>query len=270
MISCVTPLTNSLCKSVKSINNYHYIRVGTVNVISKMVLSMDRWVGKVAVVTGASSGIGAAVAEQLVENGLKVVGLARREDVLIDLAHKLTGKKGKLYPIKTDVSKEGDIMNAFKWTKENVGPVHILVNTAGMLKVGNTLSDGDAETWRNTFDVNVLGLCISTREAVRDMKANNVDGHIIHINSLAGHNVYNLSGFNVYSASKYANLSPGLVLTDILPAGYSDIVKTMKKENRILYAQDIADAIIYALSTPPHVQIQELTIRPILDPNFPK
>ncbi|KAJ8971429.1 hypothetical protein NQ317_018164 [Molorchus minor] len=256
-----------------------------------MVLSMDRWVGKVAVVTGASAGIGAAIAEQLVEKGLKVVALARRKERLNELAKKLANKKGKLYPVKTDISKEEDILNAFKWIKENLGPVHILVNNAGILKMGNTLTDGDTDTWRDVLNVNVLGLCIATREAVRDMKVNKIDGHIIHINSTAGHQVPPTPGLNVYPASKYAvtalaetlrlelnsqksrikitSLSPGVVLTEIAAGVLEKLIKTMGKDEQLLDAQDVADAaVVYALSTPPHVQIQELTIRPILDIHF--
>ncbi|KAJ8971428.1 hypothetical protein NQ317_018163 [Molorchus minor] len=251
-----------------------------------MVSSMDRWVGKVAVVTGASGGIGAAIAEQLVEKGLKVVALARRKERLDELAKKLANKKGKLYPVKTDISKEEDIINAFKWVKENLGPVHILVNNAGIFKMGSTLTDGDTETWRSTFDVNVLGLCIATREAVRDMKANNVDGHIIHINSVGGHSVPPIPGVNVYPASKYAvtalaetlrlelnsqksrikitSLSPGAVSTEIVGGVVDKLIKSMEKHKElILDSQDIADAVVYVLSTPPHVQFGITTLNNI-------
>ncbi|KAJ8971423.1 hypothetical protein NQ317_018158, partial [Molorchus minor] len=242
-----------------------------------MVLSMDRWVGTVAVVTGASAGIGAVIAEQLVEKGLKVVALARRKERMDELAKKLANKKGKLYPVKTDISKEEDILNAFKWIKENLGPIHVLVNNAGVLKLGITLTDGDTESWRDVFDVNVLGICIATREAVRDMKANNVDGHVIHINSIAGHFVPPIPGINVYPASKYAvtalaetlrlelnsiqsrikitNLSPGAVSTEL--GGSEDKISNLSEiRKQFLDAQDIADAVVYVLSTPPHVQVR--------------
>ncbi|KAJ8916022.1 hypothetical protein NQ315_010890, partial [Exocentrus adspersus] len=90
------------------------IKCGYKKIIT-MVLSMDRWVGKVAIVTGASSGFGASIAEGLVRQGLKVVGLARRKDKLEGLAQKLSNKKGKLYPVQADITKEEDILNAFKW-----------------------------------------------------------------------------------------------------------------------------------------------------------
>ncbi|KAJ8943900.1 hypothetical protein NQ318_019508 [Aromia moschata] len=289
--------------------------------VGKMVISFDRWVGKVAVVTGASSGIGAAISEQLVEKELYacicslcihtsltipdnapelayteyyairlresriVAGLARRKDRLEDLAKKLSGKKGKFFPVKTDISKEEDIVNAFKWIKENLGPVHILVNNAGIFKT-ESLSEGNTKTWEDILRVNVLGLCIATREAIKDMKANSVDGHIVHINSIAGHRIPSgLHGLNMYPASKYAvralaetlrlelnslkskikitNVSPGLVDTEIVP----DQLRNDKfyEEMKIIEPEQIADGIIYALSTPPHVQIQQLTISPVLD-----
>ncbi|KAJ8932631.1 hypothetical protein NQ314_014561 [Rhamnusium bicolor] len=248
-----------------------------------MVLSMDRWVGKVAIVTGASSGIGAAIAEQLVEHGLQVVGLARRKERIEQLAEKLIGEKGKLFAIKTDISKEEDILNAFKWVKENLGPVHILVNNAG-IGVPKNLTDGDTEDWKKLFQVNVMGPCIATREAVRDMRANNVDGHIIHINSIAGNQILNIPNLNVYSASKFAlralaetlrlelnnlklkikitNLSPGAVNTEIIPQEMreSEVFKKLIEEKQFMEGADIADSVIYVLSTPPHVQVKFLNI----------
>jgi NADP+-dependent farnesol dehydrogenase len=136
-----------------------------------VVVSLDRWIGKVAIVTGASGGIGAAIAQQLVEEGLQVVGLARRVERVEELAKKLQGKKGKLHGVKADISKEEDIINAFKWTSDNLGPVHILVNNAGVSEKTNLTTEGDTEKWRKVFDTNVMGLCIATREAVKIMKA---------------------------------------------------------------------------------------------------
>jgi NADP+-dependent farnesol dehydrogenase len=136
-----------------------------------VVVSLDRWVGKVAIVTGASGGIGAAIAQQLVEEGLQVVGLARRSERVEELAKKLHGKKGKLHAVKADISKEEDILNAFKWTSDNLGPVHVLVNNAGVAENTNLTTQGDTKKWKNVFDTNVMGLCIATREAVNIMKA---------------------------------------------------------------------------------------------------
>lgn len=119
-----------------------------------------------------------------------------------ELAKQLEGMKGKFYPIEADVSKEEDIINAFDWTKKNVGPIHILINNAGLLKCG-LLIEGDTEDWSKILNLNVLGLSIATREAVKNMRENNVDGHIVNINSVLGHGVF-FAGMNIYTPSKFA------------------------------------------------------------------
>ncbi|KAJ8971427.1 hypothetical protein NQ317_018162 [Molorchus minor] len=252
-----------------------------------MVLSMNRWEGKVAVVTGASSGIGAAVCRQLVEHGLKVVGLARRKDRIEELSEKLIGKKGKLHALKADVTNEQELIEAFRWITQNLGPIHILINNAGLTQPTN-LTDGDAEMWKRIFDVNVIGLCVATREAVKDMRKNKVDGHIVHINSIAGHKVPDIPSFNVYPASKFAvtalaetlrlelnniksrikitSVSPGATETEFVNNVNPSDDQIVKAFESILKAEDVADAIVYALSTPPHVQVQELTLKPINEP----
>ncbi|XP_018330804.1 farnesol dehydrogenase [Agrilus planipennis] len=240
---------------------------------------MNRWVGKVAIVTGASAGIGAVLAEKLVKEGLQVVGLARRKEPIEILSKKLDGEKGKLHALKVDLTKPEEIINAFKWVKENLGPVHILVNNAG-IALNTTLSDGDYEKWKQVLDVNVLGLSVATREAVRQMKENKIDGHIVHINSMLGHRVIKLP-LNMYYASKYAvtalteallnefneeklkikitSVSPGVVKTDFRKAaGYvpQDVVEDIPG----VTAEEVADVVIYVLGTPPTVQIRELTL----------
>ncbi|KAF2890338.1 hypothetical protein ILUMI_15835 [Ignelater luminosus] len=254
-----------------------------------MALSMNRWKGKVAIVTGASAGIGAEIATQLVEAGVIVVGLARRKEKIDELAKTLKNKNGQLYSFKADVSKEQDILDAFRWVKENLGPVHILVNNAGF-KRNTNLIDGDASMWKEIMDTNVLGLCISTREAIKDMRANNVDGHIVHINSVAGHMIPNRPQMSVYPASKHAvtaltetlrqelnsigskikisSISPGVVKTEFRKAaGLVEKHQDSAYQNEpYLEAEDIADAVVYVLSTAPHVQVHELIIRPVGGP----
>ncbi|KAJ3642933.1 hypothetical protein Zmor_025679 [Zophobas morio] len=254
-----------------------------------MVLSMARWAGKVAIVTGASSGIGAAIVKSLVDHGLIVAGIARRVEAIQENAKQLAGKKGQLHAIKADVTKEEDILAAFKWVSQNLGPVHVLVNSAGLLKEG-LLTDGETQVWKSVFDVNVLGVCIATREAVKIMKAQDIKGHIIHLNSIAGHFVPNVPRMNVYSASKHAisaltetlrqelnhlqskikvtSISPGLTYSEmtILNKEYSEERRKFLGSRPILKAEDIADGLVYALSTPEHVQVHELTIKPVGEP----
>lgn len=100
---------------------------------SAVEFTMDRWAGKVALVTGASAGIGAATVRALVQEGLQVVGIARRVEKIEKIAIELKNEKGKLYALKCDVSKEEDILDVFKWIKENLGGVDVLVNNAGLM-----------------------------------------------------------------------------------------------------------------------------------------
>nr|CAD7614220.1 unnamed protein product [Timema genevievae] len=165
---------------------------------------MLRWSGRVAVVTGASSGIGAAIAEELVKQGLQVVGLARRLDRLEELRDQIQDAPGKFHPIKCDITNEEDILAAFEWTKEHLNGVDILVNNAGVGTI-QTLIENTTSELRKILDVNVLGLSICTREAVKSMRERGIDdGHIIHINSVAGHCYSDFPSIHFYSGSKHA------------------------------------------------------------------
>ncbi|RZB40918.1 adh short domain containing protein, partial [Asbolus verrucosus] len=138
----------------------------------------------------------------------------------------------------------------------------------------------DADAWKEVLGVNVFGLCVATREAARIMTANKINGHIIHINSVAGHKVSDFPDINLYTASKYAvtalaetlrnefnalgvkikitSLSPGLVISEMttLSKDCSKERRDMLKSLPILKAEDIAEAVGYVLSTPEHVQVR--------------
>ncbi|KAJ9585025.1 hypothetical protein L9F63_020635 [Diploptera punctata] len=238
---------------------------------------MERWMGRVAVVTGTSSGIGATIAEELVKKGLIVVGLARRIERVEKLSNSLKSEKGKLHPLKCDISKEAEIKNAFLWIKTKLGGVDILVNNAAVA-TDTKLIDGPTQDWKSMLDTNVLGLSVCTKEALKLMKEKGKDdGHIIHINSIGGHKPV-VERLAMYSASKHAvtvlteglrrelikqnskikvsSISPGLVRTEMPPQEMIDNLP-------VLECEDIANAIMYVLGTPPHVQIHELMIKPI-------
>ncbi|CAG9815181.1 unnamed protein product [Phaedon cochleariae] len=222
---------------------------------------MARWRCKVAVVTGASSGIGAAICEKLVEEGMHVVGIARRKNLIDDLAKKLTDRRGKLHSFQADLTKEADILAAFDWVRSNLGPVHVLVNNAGMVQ-NTTLIGGDTEKWRKTFDISNESLLYFP-----DMQKNNIDGHIIHINSIAGHKVPQTPDFNVYTASKFAvtalteslrvelnslkmktkitSISPGVVASEfILASGIQVAEEVAAGLLTFLKPEDIANAVV--------------------------
>nr|CAD7264408.1 unnamed protein product [Timema shepardi] len=247
-------------------------------------IRVTRWSGRVALVTGASVGIGAAIVRELVKNGLIVVGLARRAELVEELSAELKDSPGKLHALKGDLTKEEDILAAFDWIKKNLGRIDVLVNNAGVLYL-SMLTGGETSQWKQIFDLNVIGLSISSREAFKLMKEKGVDdGHIIHINSVAGHSLVNIPGLAPYTASKHAvtvlteglrrelvQLGSKIRVTSISPGGVdTDMVKSVagqapipEGEFPLLQAEDIANAVTYVLGTPPHVQVHEITIRPI-------
>lgn len=237
---------------------------------------MDKFVGKVAIVTGASAGIGEAIVEELVKSGVIVAGLARRVDKVEAIAKKLSGEKGKLHAFKCDMTKEQDITSTFNEIIKKLGNVHILINNAG-LSLATDLINGDTDKWKTVIDTNIVGLCIATREAVQNMKANGTKGHVIHINSVLGHVVMDFPGLNVYGATKYAvtalaetlrldinreklpikvtSVSPGYVKTEFQAvAGIGPLPFPG------LSSLDVAEAVTYALSTAPHVNVKEIII----------
>ncbi|KAH1003444.1 hypothetical protein HUJ04_003369 [Dendroctonus ponderosae] len=250
-------------------------------------LSLDRFAGKVAVVTGASSGIGKAIVEGLVKYGVTVAGLARRVERIEAHAKELAGAKGRLQPYKTDLTKKDEIISTFDKIKNDLGPTHILVNNAGLLLASNII-DGDIEKWEIVLNTNVLAVSICIREAVASMKANNIKGHIININSVAGHDVLDIPGLSVYPASKFAlraltesvrleinreklpikitSISPGAVDTEFNQAAFpAEQLKKLAHVNssqKLISTEDVADSAFYVLATPEHVNVKELIIVP--------
>lgn len=187
---------------------------------------MERWRGKLAVVTGASAGIGVDICIELVKAGMKVIGLARRSEKVENLKNSLPEiLRDNLIAMKCDVSTEEDILKAFKEIDEKYGAVSVLVNNAGVLAEGTLFERENAEALRNVINVNVMGLVFCTREAYLSMKKYGIDdGHIIHINSIAGHSVSNIPNhsFNIYAGSKHA-------VTGLTETYRQDLVKQNSK-----------------------------------------
>lgn len=251
---------------------------------------MDRWRGRVALVTGASVGIGAAIAKELVRSGMKVVGCARDVDKVQKLATECQFQShgGILVPFKCDLSNEEEILAMFAAIKAQHGGVDVCINNAGLAHP-EPLLNGKSSGWKNMLDVNVLALCICTREAYQSMKERNVDdGHIIHINSMSGHRVVPCPDIHFYSATKYAVtalteglrqelrdeythirvtcISPGVVETEFGKRLYSnnaDLAAKVYTRFKPLEAIDVANTVIYALSSPPHMQIGDVQMRPV-------
>lgn len=166
---------------------------------------MDKWAGKVAVVTGASAGIGAAICVEFAKNGLTVVGLARRKNRIEQLA---ADNKVKIHALECDVTNPTSIDNVFAEIEKKFGAVDVLVNNAGTFRKALLLDLAVPDQDLNvTIETNLKGLIQCTRRAFKTMKEQPL-GYIININSVAGH----LSagalppdfGLNIYGATKHA------------------------------------------------------------------
>ncbi|MEQ8454024.1 MAG: SDR family NAD(P)-dependent oxidoreductase [Sandaracinaceae bacterium] len=241
---------------------------------------MEPWKGKVALVTGASSGIGAATARRLSADGMRVALAARREDRLDALAADLPGEA---LAHAVDLRDTASIDGLFDAIRARWGGVDVLVNNAGLGRDA-PLTSGDTEAWREMLEVNVLALAVCTREAVKDMRARGDRGHVVHVSSMAAHRVPPGSG--VYSATKYAvrslteglrkelrelksairvtAISPGFVETEFAAAyhGSEDAARETYGRYPVLQPDDIADAVAWAVGAPPHMQVHDVLIRP--------
>ncbi|KNC20988.1 hypothetical protein FF38_12029 [Lucilia cuprina] len=259
--------------------------ISNYKIYKKIKIKMERWQNKIAVVTGASSGIGSAIVKDLINNGLQVVGLARRVERVEELKKQLPVKlQSKLTALKCDVSNLKSVNETFDKIISKFGGVDILVNNAGCMKNGQ-LCTGNLADIEQVLQTNVMGVVYCTQRAFKSMKERNFDGHIILINSIAGHKVIAVGNkapdSNIYSPSKYAitaiteiyrqefkglgtkikitSISPGAVDTEIIPDKIKELIG-----DTFLKSEDISQGVLYAISTPPHVQIHEMTIKPVV------
>ncbi|XP_017853059.2 farnesol dehydrogenase [Drosophila busckii] len=249
---------------------------------------MERWTNRVAVVTGASSGIGAACCKDLVAKGMVVVGLARREQRLEELKAALPADQAKRFHFhKCDVSVEQEVLDTFAWVDKTLGGADVLINNAGIARQADVTDAGNSADMRAIVETNLLGVAWCTREAFQSMERRKVmDGHVVIVNSIAGHKVPNVPGFklNMYPATKFGitaltetlrqefnnkgtktkitSISPGAVDTEIISGDTKSLFPNMP----LLRSEDVADAISYCIQTPPNVQIHELTIKPVGEP----
>lgn len=238
--------------------------------------------GKVAIITGASSGIGEATAIALASVGAKVVLAARRAERLNALAERIEASGGRALPIVTDVTDETQANELVHSASAQLGRVDIVVNNAGIALLG-TIDGADTSDWRRSFDLNVLGLLYVIHAALPLLKAQK-SGHIVNISSVAGRTAR--AGVGVYNATKWGVnalsealrqevykdnirvtiIEPGLVDTEINNHITDQVAKQRIEERRQsitpLQSEDIAAAILYAVTQPNHVNVNEILIRP--------
>lgn len=168
---------------------------------------MEKWQGKLAVVTGASAGIGAAIVKDLANAGVNVIGLARRAEKIEELIKTIGVTPGKVYAYKCDVSDQDSVKVTFQWIEETFGSMHILINNAGIARNMKLLDEGDdvAKKINEVINTNVTGLVQCSREAFRLIKKSGDYGFIININSVLGHYVpFMKLSMNIYPPTKYA------------------------------------------------------------------
>ncbi|GAP97984.1 SDR family NAD(P)-dependent oxidoreductase [Leptolyngbya sp. NIES-2104] len=242
----------------------------------------SRLANQVAIVTGASSGIGEATAIALAVAGVKVALAARRVDRLTTLSQQIQDQGGTVMAIETDIADEVQVRNLVQKVQTNWGQIDILINNAGVMLLG-PIDGADTEDWRRMINVNVLGLMYATHAVLPVMKAQK-SGHILNISSVAGRVVQPYGA--VYCATKFAVgafseslrqqvssdnirvtiVEPGVVATELVQhithAETKDMAETFYGSMKTLDSEDIASAIVYALTQPAHVNVNELLIRP--------
>jgi 3-hydroxy acid dehydrogenase/malonic semialdehyde reductase len=231
----------------------------------------------VAVVTGASSGIGAATVVALARLGYRIVAGARR----LERVRRVVGASGVSLPL--DVTKLDSIDSFVAETKKKFGRIDVLVNNAGLASGLNPIAEARDDEWIEMWEVNVLGLMRMTRACLPLLRKAR-HGHIVNLGSIAGFETY--KGGAGYTASKHAvhaisrtlrlelngepirvtEIEPGMVETEFSLVrfhGDRKAAKTVYQGVKPLVAADIADCIAFAVTRPPHVDVDEIIVRPV-------
>jgi NADP-dependent 3-hydroxy acid dehydrogenase YdfG len=239
--------------------------------------------GKVAAITGATSGIGEATAELLAKSGAAVSLAGRRADRLEELAKRIGDAGGRALAVPTDVTQEPQARAFVERTKSELGGLDILVNNAGVMLLG-PVQDANVDEWRRMIEVNLLGVLYCTHAALPVMREAG-GGDIVNVSSTAGRQaslgsaVYNLTkwGVNGFSEGlrqealhigvRVSVVEPGMVATELLDHNTNPVVleaaeKFKEQVGTPLSADDIARAILYVVGQPPHVAVNEVLVRP--------
>ncbi|XP_019893784.2 farnesol dehydrogenase [Musca domestica] len=181
-----------------------------------------------------------------------------------------------------DVSDEQSVKDAFAWIEEKFGGVDVLINNAGMMQMSDLTAADNSTIVKNTVSTNILGVVWCTRETVRSMEQRKFNGHIVNVSSIVGHFIPRMTGYNlnIYPPTKHAikamtevlrqellaketkikisSVSPGAVRTEFLGEGVE-----LPENTPALKPEEVADAIVYCIQTPPTVQIHDMIINPV-------
>ncbi|GAB2584143.1 SDR family NAD(P)-dependent oxidoreductase [Dyella jejuensis] len=242
----------------------------------------NRLKDRIALVTGASSGIGEATALALAEQGAKVAIAARRKDRLEQLATRLAELGAEPKVLVADLAREAEAQRIVKETEAHYGRLDILVNNAGVMYLEPVI-EADLGRWRSMLELNVLGLIAATQAALSGMRARR-DGHIVNVSSVAGRianpnaaayaaTKFGVVGFSeslrreVYQDNiRVSVIEPGMVDTELREhIGHEasrHAVNARAGEMRQLRAEDVADAILFCVTRPDYVCINEVLLRP--------
>jgi clavulanate-9-aldehyde reducatase len=237
--------------------------------------------GQVVAVTGASSGIGETTALACAKAGAAVALAARRSDRIDDLAQKIEQQGGRALALQTDVGEEAQANEFIHRTHAELGRLDVLVNNAGVMLLG-PIENAPTEEWRRMIHANLFGVLYCTHAALPLMRAQG-SGHIVNVSSVAGRfarqgsGVYNLTkwGVGAFSESlrqecveiglKVTLIEPGAVATELPMHNRPEVLEQMAKNFAgvtPLAAEDIANAILYAIGQPENVTVNEILIRP--------
>ena len=233
---------------------------------------------KIALITGATSGIGQATALKAAEAGFDVIITGRRNDRLQELAESIRQKGADVLPLAFDIRQSGEVETAIRNLGGKWRDISVLVNNAGLAVGVAPIQEGVLDDWERMIDTNVKGLLYITRAVAPLMIARNT-GHIVNLASIAGKEVY--PGGNVYCATKHAvdalsramrtdmlkhhikvtNIAPGMVETEFSIVRYKGDKEAADKVYQgmtPLTNEDIAETIIFAITRPAHVCLNDI------------
>ena len=236
---------------------------------------------RVVAITGASSGIGEATALASARAGASVALAARRSERIEELARQIEGEGGRAIAVPTDVGDEDQARRFIERTSSELGRLDVLVNNAGVMLLG-PIEGAPTDEWRTMIHANVFGVLYCTHAALGVMHRQR-SGHIVNVSSVAGRfaragsGVYNLTKFGVGAFSealrqecvaigvRVSLIEPGAVATELSTHNRPEIreqIARIFQDVTPLSSQDIADAILYTISRPANISVNEVLIRP--------
>ncbi|SHI71258.1 NADP-dependent 3-hydroxy acid dehydrogenase YdfG [Tangfeifania diversioriginum] len=238
---------------------------------------------KIALITGATSGIGEATANLLAENNFNLILTGRREDRLSDLKEKIQHESGsEVLTLKFDIRNSAETEQAINSLPDNWKNIDVLINNAGLAVGFSSIADGATDDWGRMIDTNIKGLLYITRLVSQQMVKRG-EGHIVNISSIAGRETYPMG--NVYCATKHAVqsltkglrldfLKHGLKVSSVCPGavdtefalvrykGNEERAREVYKGYTPLNAEDVAETILFVVTRPKHVNIDDILVMP--------